>query len=205
MSEELGYFSKGDTMKRILLPLAAVLLIAMSVPAFAGPRGEWELGIGWTPSQDLVNQSIISFHIAYAWSILYFSWDAYAMPDYWVYNATTYVDPYSNQTVYGTYLPGFLNLFDVGVRFVLKPVLLYAEVGPNLLYIYGGQIYNGGVGVNARFGVGFKFDWWGVNLSYTQVFSSWSDLEGAFGSAFHGDLAPLGDGAVPTINFAIYF
>jgi hypothetical protein len=194
-------------MKKILLPLAAVMILALAVPAFAGPRGEWELGLGWTPSQDFVNESILSFHVGYAWSILYLSWDAYAMPDYWVYQVTTYTNPYTGTTTYGTDLPGFLNLFDVGVRFVLKPVLLYAEVGPNLLYIYGGQIYNGGggVGVNARFGVGFKFDWWGLNLSYTQVFSSWSDLEAAFGSAFHGDLSPLADGAVPTLNFAIYF
>ena len=192
-------------MKKILLPLAAVMLIAMAVPAFAGPRGEWELGVGWTPSQDIVNQAIINFHVGYAWSIFYASWDAYAMPDYWVYQATTYTDPYSGNWVYGSYLPGFLNLFDVGVRFVLTPVLLYAEVGPNLLYIYGGHIYNGGIGVNARFGAGVKFDWWGLNLSYTQVFASWSDLEGAFGSAFHGNLKPLGDRAVPTLNFAIYF
>ena len=87
-------------MKRILLPLAAVLLLAMAVPAFA----DWELGMGWTPSRDIVDSTIVNFHVAYAWSILYFSWDAYAMPDYWVYNATTYTDPWTGVTNYGTYL-----------------------------------------------------------------------------------------------------
>jgi len=186
-----------------------VLLLALAVPAFA-ERGEWELGIGWTPSSDLINDAIINFHIGYAYSILYFSWDAYAMPDYWVYNATTYVDPNTGYTIYGQYLPGFLNLFDVGVRFVIKPVLVYGEVGTNVLYIYGGQIYkdpngNTGVGVNARAGVGLKFGWWGVNLSGTQVFATWNDLEQAFRQAGHGDWSYLESGAVGTLNFAIYF
>jgi len=196
-------------MKKILLPVAAILLLALAVPAFAD-RGEWELGIGWTPSQDLVNDAIINFHVGYSWSVLYFSWDAYAMPDYWVYNATTFTDPYSGTLYYGTYLPGFLNLFDVGVKFYLRPVLVYAEVGTNLLYIYGGTIYkdpngNSGVGVNARAGVGVKFGWWGVNLSGTQVFATWTDLEAAFSSAAHGNWSLLESGAVGTLNFAIYF
>ncbi len=191
-------------MKKILLPLAVILLLALAVPAFA-ERGEWELGLGWTPSQDVVNQTILNFHIGYAWNILYASWDAYAMPDYWVYNATSYTDPYTGVFYPGTALPGFLNLFDVGVRFVLTPVLVYGEIGPNVLYIYGGQIFNRSVGVNARFGVGAKFNWWGVNVSWTQVFASWTDLEGAFHSAFHGNWAPLEDRAVPTLNVAIYF
>lgn len=40
-------------MKKILLPLAAVLLLAMAVPAFA----EWELGLGWTPNQGNTSDS----------------------------------------------------------------------------------------------------------------------------------------------------
>jgi hypothetical protein len=76
------------------------------------------------------------------------------VPDYWVYNATTYVDPSTGNLVYGPNLPGFLNLFDIGVGFPLDPVLLYAEVGPNLLYIYGGQIYNRSVGSTLDSGLG---------------------------------------------------
>ena len=187
-------------MKKILLPLAAVLLLAMAVPAFAySPRGEWELGLSWTPSRDSSNiadpnavNSIIGFHVGYAWSILYASWDAYAMPDYWVWNMTGY------------YTPGFLNLFDVGVRLVLKPILAYAEVGPNYLYVYGGQSY-GNIGVNARAGVGVKFGWWGVNVSGTQVFANWSDLSGAFSDAWHGNWSTLSDGNSASVNLAIYF
>ena len=83
-------------MKKLLLPLAAILLLALAVPAFA----DWELGIGISPATNTApstdpNQTnaIVDFHVAYAMSILYFAWDAYAMPAYWVYNATTYVDP----------------------------------------------------------------------------------------------------------------
>jgi hypothetical protein len=60
-------------MKKTLPPLAATMVIALAVPASARPRGEWELGVGWTPSQDLVNQAIVNFHVGYAWSILYLS------------------------------------------------------------------------------------------------------------------------------------
>ncbi len=200
-------------MKKILLPLAAVMLLAMAVPAFA----EWELGLGFTPSQNsnstdpgAVN-GILNFHIGYAWSILYFSWDAFAMPDYWVYNATSYIDPVSGYYYPGADLPGFLNMFDIGLRFVIRPVLLYAELGTNLLYIYGGEIYkdpqgNSGVGVNGRIGAGVKFGWWGVNLSGTQVFATWTDFRAALDQTFyHGNTKELTDGSVISLNFAIYF
>jgi len=103
-------------MKKLLVPLAVILFLALAVPSFA----DWELGMGITPAHNTDAtttqvDAIINFHVAYAYSILYFAWDAYAMPDYWVYNATTYTDPYSGTLYYGTYLPGFLNLFDVGV------------------------------------------------------------------------------------------
>jgi hypothetical protein len=187
-------------MKKILLPLAAVLLLSMAVPAFAyGPRGEWELGLSWTPSKDANNvtdpnavNSILGFHVGYAWSVLYFSWDAYAMPDYWVSNMTGY------------YAPGFLNLFDVGLRFVIRPILAYAEVGGNNLFIYGSQDY-GNIGVNARVGVGLKFGWWGINVSGTQVFGNWDDLSAAFSDAARGDWSTLTDGSTASLNFAIYF
>ena len=196
-------------MRKILLPLAAILLIAAAVPTFAD-RGEWELGLGWTPSQDIVNQTILNFHVAYAWSILYLSWDAYAMPAYWVYNATTYTDPWTGTTYDGIPNPGFLNLFDVGVRFYVRPVIAYAEIGTNLLYIYGGQIYkspdgSSGVGVNARAGIGVRFGWWGVNVSGTQVFATWNDMKAAFGQAANGNWSKLTYGSVASFNATLYF
>jgi hypothetical protein len=200
-------------MKRILLPLAVIVLLAMTVPAFA----EWELGLGFTPAQNQSStdpnalQGIMNFHVGYAWSILYVSWDAFAMPDYWVYNATTFIDPNTGWYYPGADVPGFLNMFDVGVRIVLKPFIFYAEAGPNILYLYGGQFYKdplggSGVGVNGRIGVGLKFGWWGVNLSGTQVFASWHDFTGAFDQLFrYGNSRYLTDGSMIGLNFALYF
>lgn len=200
-------------MKKLLVPLAAILLLALAVPAFA----DWELGLGISPSQNSTStdpgqvNSIINFHVAYAMSFLYFSWDAYAMPAYWVYNATTYIDPANGYIYPGADVPGFLNTFDVGVRFFLRPVIFYGELGTNLLYLYGGRIYKDpyghpGVGVNARIGAGVRFGFWGVNLSGTQVFTTWSDMSGAFNQAFRtGNTSYLTDGSVLTLNFVLYF
>ena len=198
-------------MKKLLVPLAVIALLALAVPsAFAVPS-EWELGVGWSPASDPQSaergavDSLINFHVGYSWNILYLSWDAYALPDYMVYNLTSYVDANNGYFYPGYFVPGFMNLFDVGLKFYLRPVLGYVEVGTNALYLYGGQMYNGGLGVNARLGIGFKFGWWGINLSGTDVFASWGDLGYAFGQMFNGNFGPIGDGALLTINFAIYF
>jgi hypothetical protein len=194
-------------MKKLLVPLAAILLLALAVPA---AFSEAELGIGLTPGQvggppDPNNvDPIINFHVGWNWSILYLSWDAYAMPDYWVYNNTTYIDPSTGYTIYGQNVPGFLNMFDIGVKIVLRPFVGYAEAGPNLLYLRGGDMY-GRVGVNFRVGGGVKFGFWGINLSGTQVFASGQDLNAAFHQAAHGDWSYLTQGMVPTLNFVIYF
>jgi len=200
-------------MKKLLLPLAAILLLALAVPAFA----DWELGMGITPAQNKTStdpnavDGIINFHVGYALWILYFAWDAYAMPDYWVYNATSYTDPTNGYFYPGSDVPGFLNTFDVGVRLYLRPILVYGTIGTNLLYEYGGTIYkdpngNPGVGVNARLGAGVRFGFWGVNISGTQVFATWNDMRGAFDQAFHhNNLGALTDGSVLSLNVALYF
>jgi hypothetical protein len=200
-------------MKKLLVPLAAILLLALAVPAFA----DWELGIGITPSQNSTStdpgqvNSILDFHVAYAYSILYFAWDAYAMPAYWVTNATTYIDPTSGYVYNGAQVPGFLNTFDIGLRVILRPVVLYGEIGTNLLYLYGGQIYkdpvgNSGVGVNARIGAGVRFGFWGVNISGTQIFATWTDMRAAFDQAInHGNTSDLTAGSVLSLNFVLYF
>jgi len=191
-------------MKKLLVPLAVILFLALAVPSFA----DWELGMGITPAHNTDAtttqvDAIINFHVAYAYSILYFAWDAYAMPDYWVYNATSYYDTLGNFYP-GQDVPGFLNTFDVGARIILRPIVIYGTIGPNMLYLYGGQLYNG-VGVNARLGVGLRFGFWGVNVSGTQVFANWSDMEGAFSEAFHGNTGALTAGSELSLNFVLYF
>jgi len=191
-----------------LLPLAAILLLVLAVPA---AFSELELGVGLTPGSvanppDPTNvDPILNFHVGWSWTILYLSWDSYAMPDYWVYNNTSYVDATTGIYHDGYYVPGFLNLFDAGLKIVLRPFILYAEIGTNMLYLRGGATYGGGLGVNARLGAGLKFGFWGINLSGTQVFASSSDLSAALHQAAHGNWSDLTQGMVPTLNFAIYF
>jgi hypothetical protein len=190
----------GIEMKKLLVPLAAVVLLSLAVPA---AFSEAELGLGLTPGivggGDPNADPIINFHVGYSWTILYASWDAYAMPDYWVYNATSINNPQG-----GYLVPGFLNLFDIGVKIVFKPFIGYAEIGTNSLYLRGGANY-GKWGVNFRLGGGLKFGFWGINLSGTQIFTSGGDLNAAIHYAWHGDWSYLVDGMTPTLNFVIYF
>ncbi len=192
-------------MKKLLVPLAVVLLLCLAVPA---AFSEAELGIGLSPGSagggDPDADPLLSFHVGWNWGLLYLTWDAYAMPDYWVYNNTTYVDPDTGYIVSGYLVPGFLNMFDIGVRFVYRPIIGYVEMGPNFLYLRGGQTY-GKVGVNFRVGAGVKFGFWGINLSGTQVFASGSDMNAAFHQAVHGDWSYLTQGMVATLNFVLYF
>jgi hypothetical protein len=193
-------------MKKLLLPLAAILLLALAVPA---AFSEAELGIGLSPGQisgapDPSNvDPIINFHVGWTWSILFLSWDSYAMPDYWVYTNTSYTDQWGGYHD-GFNVPGFLNMFDIGVKIVLKPFVGFVEIGTNGLYLRGGENY-GRVGVNARLGAGLKFGFWGINFSGTQVFNSTQDMSAAFHDAAHGNWSTLTDGMVPTLDLVIYF
>src|SRR5271157_5150815 len=102
-------------MKKLLVPLAVLLLLALAVPAaFA----EVELGISATPvpggqgTTTTEADFITGFHVGANWGILYGSWDALAMPARFISNMTGYWDTTQGIYVEGPYLPGFLNLFD---------------------------------------------------------------------------------------------
>jgi hypothetical protein len=158
-----------------------VLLVALASPVFA----DWELGMSWTPltSTDVTAtgnttklDSMPGFHIAYSWFILYGSWDALAVPNFMVEGMTSYYDPVNGYSP-GFYVPGFVNLFDAGIRLVIAPFTAYAEVGTNTLYIYQVGMAPGGIGANLRIGAGLYFDWWGVSISGTSLFASFADLQ----------------------------
>jgi hypothetical protein len=168
-------------MKKFLLPLAVILLVALASPVFA----DWELGMSWTPlpTADVNAQgnttkldSITGFHVAYAWFILFGSWDALAIPNFMVEGMTSYYDTETQIYYPGSYVPGFVNLFDAGVRLVIAPFVAFAEVGTNTLYIYKAGMA-GGIGANLRLGAGLYFDWWGVTVSGTSLFASFADLQ----------------------------
>jgi hypothetical protein len=186
-------------MKKILVPLAVILLLALAVPAFA----ELELGMSWTPITDTnavtsdAMQNVPGFHVGYGWFILYASWDSLAMPSFWVAN------------VLGVDYPAFLNLYDAGFRFIIKPLELYVLVGTNNLRVYD-DTHDYGFGANIRLGAGLKFGWWGINVSGTNVYASWSDLTAVvtgLASEAKRDWAvqQIVDGLVPSLNLTFYF
>jgi hypothetical protein len=197
-------------MKKLLGPLAVLVLLALAVPAFA----EVELGISATPVQGGQSNAggydtITGFHVGYAWSIIYLSWDALAMPAVLVQNMTGHFDEKTSSYVTGVYAPGFLNLYDAGLRLVLQPFLVYAEVGTNNLYVYKNQ-GGGSFGANLRIGAGLRFNTWGVNLSGTSVFDSFDQLSKTLTKLASKDtaneaIAAIGKNIVPSINLTFYF
>lgn len=197
-------------MKKLLVLLAALLLVAIAVPAaFA----DVELGISATPgikTDSGQDQTITGFHIGYNWGILYGSWDALAMPAVLVSNMTGYWDDVNQFYVSGPYVPGFLNLYDVGLRIVLQPFLLYTELGVNNLYVYKNLGNGGSFGANLRLGAGLKFGFWGVNVSGTAVFSSFGLMADTLKklvaeSTRQEAISQIGQGLVPSINLTFYF
>jgi len=199
-------------MKRLLIPLFAVCLIALAVPAFA----QVELGLSWTPVQGVANaaggnmESATGFHVGYTvWHVVFLSWDSIVMPPAFITNATGYWDSRNNVYVDGPYLPGFLNLYDVGLQFVLKPFLLYTEVGLNNLYVY--QNSGGGdFGANLRLGAGLKFGWWGLNVSGTAVFPDFTTMTETLKKLVSSEtrneaISTITGLLVPSVNLTVYF
>jgi len=141
-------------MKKLLVLLAALMLAAVAIPAaFA----EVELGISATPvpggqSNQGGVDTITGFHVGYAWTILYGTVDSLAMPAQMISNMLGYWDDTQGIYVDGPYLPGFLNLVDVGVRFRINPFIAYAELGTNNIYVYKGVGGQNTWGANLRLG-----------------------------------------------------
>ncbi|MBN1686273.1 MAG: hypothetical protein JW852_06435 [Spirochaetales bacterium] len=185
--------------------ILALLLIFVSAPVFSG---EIELGLSWTPiADDSVSaeedrDAIRGFHIGYVlWNFVYFSWDALVMPPSIIEGWTGY------------YRPGFLNMYDAGIRFYLKPFLLYSELGMNNVYVYNqgsSQALSNNFGANLRLGAGLKWDWIGVNISGTAVFHSFSSMTGTLAELTNEDsrdraLEKIRKSLVPSFNLALYF
>jgi len=158
--------------------IVAILIIAViAVPSFAALS--LELGVSGTPAPagDGQVEGIFGFHVGVSpWAILFASWDALVMPPSMISGMTSYIDP-SGIWVQGNFVPGYLNLFDAGFRFILGPVVLMLMGGTNMIYTYDpaealGVKMAGSFGANLRVAAGLKFKWWGVTVAGTSVFSS---------------------------------
>jgi hypothetical protein len=169
---------RGDPMRIRNILIAAVVLSFAALPAFS----EWELGVSWTPVPNAITSasprmdSMEGYHLAYATSIFYASWDILAVPDFVVEDWTGYLDPESGLYYPGFHDDGYLNLYDVGIRLALRPFVCFAEAGMNGLFVHGEGFLPAGFGANIRLGVGARFDWWGISVAGTSVFATWDEL-----------------------------
>ena len=206
-------------MRRVILPLIVVVLLALSAPVFA----EIELGASFTPAEYMMSEeikqleqflgaedqfeAIFGFHIGYSWWWLFYgSWDAMVMPPWWVYSITV------GEEASGIYRPAFLNLFDVGVRPTLGPIILLAEAGINNIRIYdqeslGVQGTEANFGVNLRLGAGLKFDWWGITVTGTSVFATFNKMVQVIQGVTESNpnaIKYLVNSLIPSITFSMH-
>ncbi len=190
--------------KTVLFVALLALAVFVATPAFA----EMELGLSWTPvpgndnSPDAQMESITGFHVGYQWwGIFYASWDSLVMPPE-IINSFT-----------GFQRPGFLNLFNAGLRLRIGPIIGYATLGTNNIYVYRQaelENFDPSFGANLRAGVGLKFNWWGINVSGTSVFPSFERLTQTLAALGDPDTQQIAidkivDGLVPSINLTFYF
>jgi hypothetical protein len=210
-------------MKRCVLPIAVVLLLLFATPLFA----DWELGASFTPmsggegdyseNASFFDQSIKGFHFGYTWwRVAYATWDALVMPPQIIYGMTGSLETDDQGNEYyreGYYRPGFLNLFDAGIRLILGPFVVSAGAGVNQLRVYHFQELpdlKTDLGANLRVALGLKFDWWGISVSGTSVFPSFDDVvktvTGLAGSEFARQkaLEAISNNLVPSIVFVMY-
>jgi hypothetical protein len=195
-------------MRKTVLAVAVVtLLLMISAPAYSN---EFELGLSWMPVPTDENQtedtvdSITGFHIGYVMlNFLYASWDALVMPPSIISDWT------------GLYRPGFLNLYDAGIRIQIKPVVVTVGLGLNSVYVYdeGNTQFledSKSLGANLRVGAGVRFDWWGVSLTGTAVFPTFDymveTLKGLVADSTREYAAEkIVDALLPAIALTLYF
>jgi len=196
------------------LVIALLMIAVLTVPTFAIG---WEVGIHATvaPSGD-AEQSvdpIFGFHVGISpIAILYASWDALALPPNMIQGMTGFTDE-NGRWVQGYYRPGFLNMFDVGFRFLLGPVAIFTTVGTNNIYVYRQSELpdaGGSWGANLRLGAGLKFGFWGVSATGTVIFPSFGYMVEVFkqlGSADNRQWAldQIVNGLVPSLMATLYF
>jgi hypothetical protein len=225
-------------MKRIILLIAVLVLLLLASPVFA----ELELGMSITPAstlkgeaakqyeEDFVGKSdtatflennFVGFHVGFSWWWLFYaSWDAMVMPPWWIQQITTYervnADG-SRESVVGKYLPGYLNLFDVGIRPTIGPIVIMAEIGVNNIYVYKqseDKSAQGGLdfGANLKVGAGLRFDFWSATLTGTSVFASTDQmisvlklLGGSKESTRMEAVRSLVETLIPSVNVNIHF
>lgn len=193
-------------MRKIAMCALVLLIFTAAVPAFSQ---NFDIGMSVTP--DLGEQRtgtdggeldfMFGFHFGYSFLyILYASWDAVV------------ISPPTMQQWTGLKRPGFLNLYDAGVKFSIGRIIAYAEIGLNSIYIYKQDTigFDPNFGANLRLGAGMSFGWIGVTVSGTSVFPSFDYMIGTLKGLIADttrktSLEKIGDTLVPSVNVTMYF
>jgi hypothetical protein len=220
-------------MKIFLIPIAVLLLFLTAWPLFS--ELGLEVGLSATPivfpevsekdnlvylAEERNFEFVLGFHFGYSFlGIGYLSWDALVMPPEFVYGMTVKFEKNEESgeliPVDGFYEPGFINLFDGGVRFTFEPVVLFAEAGFNYLYVHKqaeyqaqGRDVGNNIGMNLRIGGGARFDILGAYLSLTMIFPDFAGIGGFFDALGADDVARdkalASTPIVPSLIFLIY-
>lgn len=153
------------------------------------------------PEKTFMEEWMIGFHVAYNWGIIYASIDAIALPPFLVKEMTSFEDPEFGYFE-GFDRPGFLNFIDIGAKFTLGDIVLFASTGINDLYIYReGELppdmkekVPQTLGTNLRIGASYKImSNLSVGLTGTSVFPSFQTmsavLKGVFGDPEYAHMA----------------
>jgi len=143
---------------------------------------------------------MIGFHVAYNWGIIYASLDAIALPPFLVKEMTSFEDEFGYFE--GFDRPGFLSFIDIGAKFTLGDIVLFASTGINDLYLYReGELppdmqakVPQTLGTNLRIGANYKITSnLSVGLTGTSVFPSFENmgkvLKGVFGDPEYAHMA----------------
>jgi len=196
------------------LVIALLMIAVLTIPAFSIG---WEVGMHATvvPSGDGQGgvDPVFGFHVGISpIAILYASWDAIALPPFMIQGMTGKTAD-DGRWIEGYYRPGFLNMFDVGFRFLLGPVAIFTTVGTNNIYVYRQAEIEGGGGswgANLRLGGGLKMGFWGVSATGTVIFPSFGNMIEVFrqlGSEQNREwaLGQIVNGLVPSLMATLYF
>jgi len=201
------------------LTVVVLMIAVLALPSFADIS--WEVGLSGTPiptggGDETSLEALVGFHFGISpFAILYASWDSLVMPPSMISGMTSHYDEETDTWTQGLYRPGFLNLFDVGLRILIRPFVLHAEIGTNQIHVYApeepiGVKNAGGFGANLRLAAGLNFGWWGVSVTGTYVAPTMQALVNTLKGLVSDKtrqwaLNQIASGLVPSLMASVYF
>jgi hypothetical protein len=190
--------------KKVLLGL---LLLALAVTPQVVAEDDLELGVSFVPTSPPTEGEDLEFiwgsHLGYRfWGIFYAGWDALIVPPHMIKTWTPF------------FRPGYLNLFDAGLRLDIGPLVGHATIGVNRIYVYRQDAdsleFNDNMGANLRLGAGLKLNnTWGFSVQGRSIFHSMDELIDTLRGLGDAGARPfviqqIRDGLIPTLVVTLY-